>query len=163
MADRFNLTELLDKEMSVGPLDFNLKDLDWPDEIQKQLDKLNDALMGLFILYVLGMGLSGVAILGCGTSAALPERKSVSLGNLIAAALAAGSLAIGSILITVAVTKGVDEINDKGEKVGVSVSRGTRFLAISWVATGVMLSATVFWGVRFCLDKRRLRSVKSWN
>ncbi|KAL6860196.1 hypothetical protein ACO1O0_004222 [Amphichorda felina] len=165
---RFNLTELLDKEMSVGPLDVNLNKLGWTDDIQKELNTINNMLMGLFILYVLGMGLSSVSILGSASAAVLPQTfrevslaDRVSLANLVVAALAAASLTGASIVVTVAVTVGIDGINKAGEKVGINVSRGTAFIAISWVATAVMVSATVFWGVQFWMEKRKARALHS--
>lgn len=168
MADRFNLTELLDKEMSVGPLDVNLNKLGWTDDIQKELNTINNMLMGLFILYVLGMGLSSVSILGSASAAVLPQTfrevslaDRVNLANLVVAALAAASLTGASIVVTVAVTVGIDGINKAGEKVGINVSRGTAFIAISWVATAVMVSATVFWGVQFWMEKRKARALHS--
>lgn len=141
----------------MGPVDINLSDLGWTDDIQDKIDILNDALMGLFILYVLGMGFSGIGMLACLVAGLVPERRSVALTNLVVASLATLALLIASILVTVAVTKGVDEINDAAEDIGVKVSRGNGFLAISWVAAGVMLCALVFWAVRFCSLKRKTK------
>jgi len=158
-GNRFNMTKLLDKSISVGPVDVSLNDLGYTDEIQDKVDILNDALLGLFILYVLGMGFCGVAICGCLGAFLAPARKSMALTNLIASILACLSLIIASILVTVAVTKGVREINDVGEEFGLEVQRGTKFLIISWVAAGVMLCTTVFWGVRFGSLKRRNKHI----
>lgn len=103
------------------------------------------------------MSITGVAILGCAVGILIPDRKLVSMVTLIATAIAAASLAIGSIVITVAVTDGVDRINKLGEDISVNIIRGTSFLIISWIATGVMISATMFWGVRFRIQKREAK------
>lgn len=145
---------MLDKEMSLGPVDINLSDIGWPDEIQGVLNRVNDALYTLFILYAMGMGFSGLGLLGCAAGAWWHDSKLVTKGNLVVASLAAGSLLIGSGVITGAVMKGVGKITDLGEHVGVSVSRGNKFLALTWVATVFMALVVVFWGVLFGVQKR---------
>lgn len=163
-GNRFNMTKLLDKSISVGPVDVSLNDLGYTDEIQEKVDILNDALLGLFILYVLGMGFSGIVICGSVGAFLAPARRSMALVNLIAALLGCLSLIIASILITVAVTKGVNEINDVGEEFGLEVQRGNKFLILSWVAAAVMISTTIFWGVRFgFLKKRAKRTTSKWT
>lgn len=148
---------MLDREISVGPFDVNLADLGWESKIQEKLDKINDVLLGLFVLFVLGMGFSGLALLGCVPAALFPQTRVLPTVNLAASSLAFLSLAIASIIVTVAATKGVDEINDAAEEVGVNVERGTKFMAITWVATGAMLSAAVFWAVKFVGVRREAR------
>lgn len=137
-------------------MDVNLKDLGWPDEIQDALDKLNAALTALFIFYVLALAFSALSLLGGLWAAAKPEARRVNGVNLLLVTLAVVCLAVSSIAVTVGVTMGVDEINDAGRSVGVNVSRGNKFLAVTWAAMGVMLLASVFWLVRFCVQRRKL-------
>jgi len=153
-GQRFNLSKILDKQMSLGPIEVSINDLGWTPEVQEKLDILNDALLGLFILYVLGMGFSGLAILGCIAAFFLPEKRAVHLANFVVATLGALSLLVASILVTVAVTKGVNEINDVAEAINIEVDRGNKFLIISWVAAGVLLTSVIFWAVKFCVAWR---------
>ena len=136
-------------------MDVSLKDLGWPDEIQDALDKLNAALTALFIFYVLALAFSAFSLLGGLWATAKPEARRVNGVNLLLATLAMVCLAVSSIAVTVGVTMGVDEINDAGRDIGVNVSRGNKFLAVTWAAMGVMLLASVFWLVRFCLQRRK--------
>ncbi|KAG9255854.1 actin cortical patch SUR7/pH-response regulator pali [Emericellopsis atlantica] len=156
-GQRFNLSKILDKKMSLGPVEVSINDLGWTPEVQDKLDILNDALLGLFILYVLGMGFSGLAILGCIAAFFLPEKRTVHLANFVIATLGALSLLVASILVTVAVTKGVDEINDVAEEINIEVDRGNKFLIISWVAAGVLLTSVIFWAGKFCVAWRANR------
>jgi hypothetical protein len=157
--DRLNLTELVDHELELGPLDLNLADLQWPAGIQNQLDKLNGLLLAIFIFYVLGIGFSGLAILLCIAAFFLAIRKTVTLSNFAVAFLAALALVIGSIITTVGAKEGAKTINDFGKDVGVSASPGMKFITISWVAFAMMAAATLYWMVEFCLDRRARKRV----
>lgn len=155
---RMNLTEILNKQLEAGPMNINLADLNWPPEIQEKLDIINDLLLGLFIVYVLGMGFSGLAILGTVASMILASSRLLTLFNFVLSALAAISITAGSIIVTVAGVKGVDELNKVAEDFGVHAERGRNFLIISWVAAGCMIAAAVFWTTRFCMlcvERRR--------
>jgi uncharacterized membrane protein len=103
------------------------------------------------------MGFSGLAILGCIAAFFLPEKRSVSIANFVVTTLGALSLIIASILVTVAVTKGVNEINDAAEDIDVQIHRGNKFLIISWVAAGVLLTSMIFWAIKFCTAWRAKR------
>lgn len=151
---------MLDKELSVGPFELNLADLGWDERIQDRLDTINDALMALFILYVLGMGFSGLGVLGSAAAFIFAESKIIVLFNLATSALATIALLVGSILITVAVTKGVSEINDIAEEIGVHVERGNKFLIITWIAAGLIIVPMIFWAVRFAAIKRQTKHVR---
>jgi hypothetical protein len=122
---------------------------------------VNDALLGLFILYVLGVGFSGLAIFGSIAAFFLNERRSVALLNVGLSTLAALCITIGSILVTVAAKKGVGKINDLGDDVGVSANVGKKFLAITWVAAGMMLGAMFYWVVQLCGLQREKK--KRWT
>ncbi|KAJ4157592.1 hypothetical protein NW754_009235 [Fusarium falciforme] len=102
---------------------------------------LNSALLALFVLYVLGVGFSGLAMLG-----------SLAAFFLFRAAV---------ILVTVAGDKGVDKINDVGDDVGISASLGTKFLALTWASSGLMIAATVYWATHLCLMRRERK--RQWT
>ena len=64
---------------------------------------------------------------------------------------------VASILIAVAVTEGVNEINDIAEEINIQVHRDHKFLILSWVAAGVLLTNMIFWAVQFCAAWRAHR------
>ncbi|KAF5006193.1 hypothetical protein FDECE_7416 [Fusarium decemcellulare] len=158
---RFNLTEMLDHQLDIGPFELSLTDINWPDEIQDSIDMLNSALLALFVLYVLGVGFSGLAMLACLGAFFLFSRRGVNAANLVLAALAAVCLTVGSIIVTVAGKKGVNKINDIGDDVGVSASVGTKFLALTWVAAAFMLAAMIYWAAHLCLMRRERK--RQWK
>lgn len=159
--ERFNLTELLDHQLEVGPFQLSLTDINWPDDIQDAIDMLNSALLALFVLYVLGVGFSGLAMLGSLAAFFLFSRRGVNAANLGLASLAALCLTVGSILVTVAGDKGVDKINDVGDDVGISASLGTKFLALTWASSGFMIAATSYWTTHLCLMRRERK--RQWT
>ncbi|KAF4976334.1 hypothetical protein FZEAL_6978 [Fusarium zealandicum] len=158
---RFNLTEMVDQELGIGPLSLSLADINWPSEIQDAIDMLNKALLAQFILYVLGVGFSGLAMLACAAAFFLYTRRGVNAVNLILAALAALVLTVSSILVTVAGKKGVDKINEVGDDVGVSASAGNKFLGLTWAAAGVMIVATIYWTMHLCMMRKERR--REWK
>ncbi|POR38809.1 Uncharacterized protein TPAR_00994 [Tolypocladium paradoxum] len=157
-SHRLNLTDILDHELKVGPLKLNLSDINWPDSIQDKLDVLNDALLALFIVYVLAMGFSGLSMLLNLGALLLPGKTGLLLLNLIVGSLGGLACTIGSIVVTVAGSKGVREINDKGAKVGISAERGTQFYLLSWIATGFMLAVAIFWLAQFLALRRKKKA-----
>jgi hypothetical protein len=84
-----------------------------------------------------------------------PEKPSLIKTNLIFSCAAALVTVIGSIVVTVTSSKGVDELNDVGEKVGLVAVKGTKFYIISLISTGMMLVAAIFWLGRYLAVKKR--------
>lgn len=158
---RFNLTDMLDKQLSVGPFELNLADINWPDDIQDSIDLLNKALLATFVLYVIAVGFSGLAMLGALAAFFLFSRRGVNAVNLVIASLAALVLLIASILVTVAGKKGVSKLNDVGDNVGISASRGTKFLGLTWAAAALMIAAAIYWFVHLCLMRRERK--REWK
>lgn len=149
---------MLDHGLSVGPLKLNLADINWPDSVQDKLDVLNDALLGLFVLYALAMGFSGLAMFTNAAAFLLPGRPPVVLANLVLGALGGLSCLIGSIVVSVAGGKGVREINDKGARIGLSAERGIKFYILTWISTGFMLGVAVFWLAQFMALRRKKKA-----
>ncbi|KAF9870341.1 SUR7 protein [Colletotrichum karsti] len=149
-----NLTKMLDQELSVGPLRLSLADLDWPETIEDALDKVNKALLSIFVLYVLGIGFSGLAILGSLAAIFLGFSKGVTIVNFVFAILAAIVLFAGSLVTTIGAREGAKQINDLGDDIGLSANVGTKFMIISWVAFAVMAAAAVYWVTQCCASRR---------
>jgi hypothetical protein len=158
-GNRVNLTDVLSHELELGPFHLNLAQLHWPSGIQNQLDKLNRLLLAVFVLYVLGAGLSGLAMIGAAAAIFTALRGAVTLSNFAVALLAALALAVGAVITTVAAKEGADTINDFGAEVGVVAVAGQQFIVISWVAFAVMAAATIYWTAEFFLARRARRRV----
>ncbi|KAF5569809.1 hypothetical protein FPHYL_1798 [Fusarium phyllophilum] len=158
---RFNLTEMLDKQLEVGPFQLNLADINWPDDIQDSIDLLNTALLVTFVFYVLAVGFSGLAMVASAGAFFLFARRGVNAVNVILSGLAALVLLIASILVTVAGKKGVNKINDVGDDVGLSASVGNKFLALTWAAAALMVIAAIYWVMHMCLMRRERK--RQWK
>ncbi|KAF4450500.1 hypothetical protein F53441_6390 [Fusarium austroafricanum] len=158
---RFNLTEMLDKQLSVGPFKLSLTDINWPDDIQDSIDLLNSALLATFVFYVVAVGLTGLAMLASLGAFFLFARRGVNAVNVILSGLAALVLLIASILVTVAGKKGVKAINKIGDNVGVSASLGNKFLGLTWAAAGLMIIAAIYWVMHLCLMRRERK--RQWK
>ncbi|KAI1336277.1 hypothetical protein F5Y15DRAFT_395054 [Xylariaceae sp. FL0016] len=124
-----------------------------PDDIQDAVDYLNGFLLALFVFYVLAAGFSGISFLFCIIVMVL-RRKDISRGiiwmNVVIDTLAVLMLTIASATVTAISNKGVKEINDKGQDIGISGIRGTKIIILSWVAFGVMFLTLVFWSAYAC-------------
>ncbi|KAK6192987.1 hypothetical protein LQW54_012911 [Pestalotiopsis sp. IQ-011] len=151
---QFNLTEVLDREISVGPLDLNPADLPIPDDITDAINYLNGFLLAIFVLFCIGAGFAGLSFLGgiaaislSGTSKTGKTGPSrlVSLVNFILTGLASLALLIGAAITTAVAKKGQEKINDKGSEVGISANAGTKFIIITWVSFAVMFVAALYW------------------
>ncbi|PNY25028.1 Uncharacterized protein TCAP_05033 [Tolypocladium capitatum] len=160
-SHRLNLTEMLDHELKVGPLKLNLADLDWPDSIQDKLDVLNDALMALFVVYVLAVGFSGLSMFLNLGAFLLPGKAGLVPLNLVVGTLGGLACIIGTLIVAVAGPKGVREINDKGARVGISAERGIKFYIVSCIATGFMLGVAMFWLAQFLALRRKNKAEPS--
>jgi hypothetical protein len=151
----FNLTEELDRELSFGPLQLSLTDINWPSDIQDMVDLINKLLLALFILYVLTFSLSTLSVLCAPLAWLRPESRGLLLSNAALSGLAATCAVVSAVLITVVGTVGINKLNDKAERFGLEAERGRAFLIISWVGAGCLVLAFVGW---IAVGAGRLRS-----
>ncbi|KAI1384886.1 uncharacterized protein F4822DRAFT_416612 [Hypoxylon trugodes] len=162
----FNLTDILQREIDQGPLKINATDIPIPDKIREAINYLNSFLLATFVLYVLGSGFSGLSFLSCIVILTL-RRDVIGRGtiiiNIAVAALATLTLALSSAIATAISKKGVSEINDAGDDVGISAVEGTKFMTISWVAFAVMFVTMLFWCASCCLPRRRFGAVGAYG
>lgn len=168
--NRVNLTEIIDNELNAGPLSLSLADINWPDEVNDAIDTVNDVLLAAFILYCLAIGFSGLAMITALAAGFLdPRRRLITFCNFLLVFLAFLVLLAGSVGITVGGSIGEDKINEHGDAVGISASRGVPFIILSWVAFGTITIALFYWCGMFCVarrDKKRARYShrgKAWN
>lgn len=151
LLDRFNLTEILNQELSIGPLDISLADIDWPDSIQDKISDLNSALLALFSFFVLGVGFSGLSMLACIPAFFLGDKKIILFMNTALASLAAATITLGSIVVTAASSIAANAINKAGEKITLVATKGTKFYIISWIAAIFMIITSLFWTGKFAM------------
>ncbi|KAK7927966.1 hypothetical protein PG985_004964 [Apiospora marii] len=142
---QFNLSSVLDREIEVGPLDLNPADLKIPDSIQEAINYVNGFLLAVFVLYVIGIGFSGIVFLLCIGAITIGPSTLFSVASAITATLAALALGIASAIATAIAKKGASEINDNGDEVGISAKAGGKFMIITWVAFGAIVVALVSW------------------
>lgn len=153
---QFNLTEVVNHEISFGPLDLNPADLPIPDEITDAINYVNGFLLAIFVVFCIGAGFAGLSFLAsiaalsmgarsqAGTVKSGPSRG-ISLINTILSGLAAVALAIGAVTTTVIAKRGQNDINKKGGEVGISANAGTKFIIITWVSFASMFVAFLYW------------------
>ncbi|OLN97595.1 SUR7 family protein pun1-like protein 1 [Colletotrichum chlorophyti] len=156
-----NLTRMLDQELSVGPLRLSLADLNWPDSIEDTMDMVNKFLLAVWVLYVLGIAFSGLAILGSLAAFFLGFKRRMTVSNFILTLLAAIVLFAGSLITTIGANKGAKEISDIGDDIGISATAGRKFMIISWVAFAVMVVAAIYWVTQFCVERRSRKRIYS--
>jgi len=152
-----NITAMLDQQLSIRPVHLSLADLDFSQDLQHDLDKVAKLLLALAILYILGVGFSGLAlllsVLGLFTYPRHP--RSTAITNLLVAGLAAVVLLAGNLTTTIVGVEVVDEINVHGDHIGLSASMGRGFLGIAWAAFGLMAVASIFWAWEFIMGVRQ--------
>ena len=152
-----DIQQILQQELDEGGTGIDLSDLNWPDDIQKGLDVLRTAAKATFVLYCIAIGFIGLALIAAVVSLFLAGRLSAFI-NLILDWLAFIVLGIASAIATAISVKGANTINKYGDDIGVSASKGTKFLIITWVATGLLLVSSMIWCVLAVLGRRRKKT-----
>ena len=141
----FNPADTLQRELNnSGHSNINLTELDWPSAIDDGVKALHVAQKAAFILYCIAIALIAVAVLFALISVFLNGRLSAFL-NILLSTLAFFAIGIASALVTTVGVKAADEINKYGSKVGVSASKGGKFLTVTWIATGLMFVTIFVW------------------
>ncbi|KAK5130453.1 hypothetical protein LTR08_002017 [Meristemomyces frigidus] len=122
----------------------NLTDLNWPAEIDKGLHALRIASIAMFALYCVGIAFIALALLLALASIFFQGRLS-SFVNVLVDCLAFLAIGLASAIATAIAVKAADVINSYGKDVGISAQKGSRFLVLTWVATALMLGASLTW------------------
>ncbi|KAL8848201.1 MAG: hypothetical protein Q9221_006770 [Calogaya cf. arnoldii] len=169
----FDPTAAIQKELKPG---ISLADLRWPSAIKDAVHTVEIASKAMFVLYCVGTAAAGLALVGSflgvlsdGRTAPLVNNALASVSTIprtIALAflpadeiqLALLALGIASAIATVIMSKVVHEINDKGNDIGISASKGKTFLGMTWAATVLMAIAAMAWIYEFVAHRRRQTS-----
>lgn len=64
-------------------------------------------------------------------------------------------IGIASAVATAVITIATDKINKYGKEIGVSATKGTTFLGMTWGATAAMLLAAIVSIAQCCVGRRR--------
>ncbi|CAK4032826.1 hypothetical protein MYCFIDRAFT_85950 [Lecanosticta acicola] len=157
----FDPAEILQQELNNsghGYIDLE-RNLDWPKDITNGIRALRLAARATFVLYCISLGLVGVALILACISFFLDGRLS-ALVNVVVDWLAFVVVGIASAIASAVGVKGTEVINEHGEKIGISADHGSKFLVITWVATGLMLVASMVWCADCIVGRKRRTTPK---
>jgi len=152
----FDPTAALEKSLQDSGVNITLDDLDWPADIQKGIDTVHVLQKAVFILYCIGIALTAVALL-TSLVAIFSSGRLVALVNIMIAAIAWIALAIASAIVTAVINKASSVVNKYGNPIGVEAHRGVKFLTITWVATALMILASLTWCFECIIGHRKRR------
>ncbi|KAH7303712.1 actin cortical patch SUR7/pH-response regulator pali [Stachybotrys elegans] len=143
--NRLDLVASLDHYLSLSPvqIDMDIADIGWLEDIQDAINLVNGILQGLFALYVLTIILIVLSI-ATNVIVSLAWTSMLMMVNLMGFTLATLSSVALSIIVTVALTRAINALNDIGGNVGIRGERGSSFLILTWIASSFMICATSF-------------------
>jgi hypothetical protein len=152
----FDPTAIIQQKLNESGVDITLDDLNWPEDIQKGIDALNALETTMFVLYCIAIGFIGISFLAA-LPAVFAAGRLAACVNVMFASLGFLAIGLASALVTAVIVKASNIINKYGREIGLEAQRGGKFLTITWVATGLMLLALVFWMFEVCFGHRRRR------
>jgi uncharacterized BrkB/YihY/UPF0761 family membrane protein len=155
VLDQFNLTRILNQEMTTGPFGLGLADIKWPDTIQDKINNINSALLAFYIFLIIGIGSSGVSMLACVLAFFFGDKRTVLFANIIPTTLAAILITLGCIIITAASSIAVNAINKAGAKITLVADKGVNFYIISWSAAGFIIFPALFWITKLAILRNK--------
>lgn len=151
----FDPEEVLQRELNEsGHSNIGLTDLDWPDSVNKGFNTLRVSAKAMFVIYCIAIGFIGAALLAAIVSVFFPGGHLIPLLNLIIDWLAFVVIGVASAIATAIAVKGASIINKYGNDIGIAANKGSKFLILTWVATGLMLLTTFVWCFA-CFSHRR--------
>lgn len=92
---------------------------------------------------ILAVAFSGLSLVLCIGWLFQPV-YSISWANVVVTWLAAFVLLVGNIIVVVS-GKSANKINNLGQHIGLSVSTGRKFVALTWTAFGLTLGMAMYW------------------
>lgn len=155
----FNLRSTLQQELDdTGHGYINISQLDFPSQVESGINDFREEVKATFVLYCIAIGLLFVAFFSAILSFFLNGRV-YSFVNVVIDALACVALLIASALVTAFITQTTANANLYGNDAGIVAYSGSRFLALTWVATVLVLVASIVW----CFDCVVGRKDKSYR
>jgi len=141
-----------------------LSDLNWPSDVDRGLHALVIAQKATFVLYCVAIALIGVATL-LALASLFAEGRLSAFVNVLVDWLAFLAIGLASAIATAVAVKAVDVINKYGDHIGAQASTGSKFLVLTWVATAVMLVASIVWCFECIVGRKEVgpRSKKGYT
>lgn len=169
-AAAYNLTDKLQKELSVGPFNFTLSTLGISEDTQSKLGYLPivaKVLAGLFIVTLAATGVSMLlTLLGF---LLIPNHAPRRLSFLnMGAALAAVIFTLASSLVATFVPRAIaSQLQESlGSTVGLEIIANMKLATMLWAACGMTALSTVSWFGELivqCVRRRRMRRYSSYE
>ncbi|KAF2869399.1 actin cortical patch SUR7/pH-response regulator pali [Massariosphaeria phaeospora] len=152
-AFAFDPNEIIEQALNKSGLGITLRDLEWPQDIQRGIDALRIISIVTFALYCIAIGLIGLSLI-LAIFGLFANGRMLPCCNLLLAILAFLASGLASGLVTAVLVKGTEVINQYGGQIGIEADRGNKFLALTWAATAVMFVAVVIWCIDMCIPRR---------
>jgi len=149
----FQPTKYVEEHLPSG---ITLEDIHWPSDVTDAERTIKTVSRIMVIFYVVGIVFSGLAILTALASIFTDGRLSVFI-NWLVDILAFAFLGVASAVATAVIVIAVNRINKYTDEIGISATKGGRFLAMTWAATAVMLLASFVSIVQCCVGRRKPR------
>jgi hypothetical protein len=144
----FDPRKMIQRELNAsGHGNINLTDLGWPDEVDDAIHALEIVSRAMFVLYCIGIAFAALALILALVSIFFSGRLSAFV-NIIVDLIAFLAVGIASALATAIAVKAAHIINEKGDRIGISAQKGSKFMVLTWVATACLLVASLVW----CFD-----------
>lgn len=151
----FDPKAALQRELNAsGHSNINLTDLNWPSAVDDGLAALRVAQRAVFVLYCIGIGLIAVAFAFAILSIFFAGRLSAFV-NVLLDWLAFLAIGLASAIATAILVKAADLINKDGNDVGISATKGSKFLTLTWVATALMFVSSLVWCGECIVGRKR--------
>jgi hypothetical protein len=163
-AYKFDPTSIIQAALNNSTLGrkVTLKNLKWPKDIDNGIKALNALTAAMFVLYIISICLIFVALLATLFTLVSMDRLSAYV-DLMLGTLAFLAIGLASALVTAVMVKATDLVNEYGNGIGVEARYGKKFLALTWVATGLMLVVVGCRMEEFCVERSKRGSCAgSW-
>ncbi|ETI23615.1 hypothetical protein G647_05417 [Cladophialophora carrionii CBS 160.54] len=151
LSFHFQPTRYIEEHLPAG---ITLDDIHWPSDVVDAERTLKTVSRVMIVFYIIGIVFSGLAMITAIASIFTDGRLSAFI-NWLVDILAFGTLGVASAVATAVIVIAVDRINKYTDEVGISATRGGKFLAMTWAATAVMLLASFVSIVQCCVGRRR--------
>jgi hypothetical protein len=156
----FDPSTALQRELNKTGTGVTLEELHWPSAVEKGIHTLRIAQKAAFLLYCIAAGLIILAIIFSLFSFFVHGRLSAFI-DILLWSLAFFASVLASGITTAVAVKAAKVVNEHGKAIGVQANRGGRFMALTWVASG-LCALNVFVWVFECLRGRRRANRESY-
>ena len=157
----FNLTQKLEQELtSKTGLNITLEEINWPQSITDGFAAIRKGLIAVYVLYDITIAFTAAA-LAVSLVGLFSHNRGLTVVNNVMIWFAAVISLIVSALVTTAITKGTNAINDNDEAraINVTASRGDKFLGLTWPATILLWIAGLVWVYECVVDRRHVKKI----